>query len=116
MKSIQELQIWMADNLHRELSVQALVERAAMSVRNFERVFTREVESTPSRYVAQLRVEAARRQLTQTEKSIEQIAASCGFGSADLMRRAFVRTLGITPARYRKSVSTSRLPMAAGGT
>lgn len=105
MKAIQELQIWIADNLHRDLSVQLLAERVAMSVRNFERVFTSEVGNTPSRYVSQLRVEAARRQLTQTEKSIEQIAVSCGFGSADLMRRAFVRTIGITPARYRKSVS-----------
>ena len=42
-----------------------------MSVRNFERVFTREVRSAPSRYVAQLRVEAARCQFAQTEKSID---------------------------------------------
>jgi transcriptional regulator GlxA family with amidase domain len=103
MKSIQELQIWMADNLSRKLSVQLLAERVGMSLRNFERVFTREVGWAPSRYIAQLRVEAARRQLVQTEKSIDQIAVNCGFGSADLMRRAFVRTVGITPVRYRKS-------------
>ena len=32
-----------------------------MSARNFERVFTREVGTTPSQYVLQMRVEAARR-------------------------------------------------------
>jgi transcriptional regulator GlxA family with amidase domain len=101
MKVIQELRIWMADNLRRDLSVPFLAERAAMSVRNFERVFAREVGCTPSRYVAQLRVEAARHQLTQSQNSIDQIARSCGFASADLMRRAFVRNIGITPARYR---------------
>jgi transcriptional regulator GlxA family with amidase domain len=101
MRSIQELQVWIADHVDANLSVQALAERVAMSVRNFERVFTREIGCTPARYVAQVRVEAARRALEDTDKSIEQIARNCGFVSADLMRRAFTRCIGITPARYR---------------
>jgi len=107
MKGIQELQVWIADHLEKNLSVQALAQRAAMSVRNFERVFTRETGCTPARYVAQVRVEAARRQLEETEKSIEQIARSCGFANADLMRRAFVRFVGATPARYRTGLQRS---------
>ncbi len=43
MTSIRELQIWIAENLGRRLSIEDLAERMAMSVRNFERVFTREV-------------------------------------------------------------------------
>lgn len=101
MKSIRELQVWIADHLEKNLSVQVLAQRVAMSVRNFERVFTRETGCTPARYVAQMRVEAARRQLEDTDKSIEQIARHCGFASADLMRRAFSRSIGTTPARYR---------------
>lgn len=101
MKSIQELQVWIADHVEKNLSVQVLAQRVAMSVRNFERVFTRETGCTPARYVAQIRVEAARSQLENTDKSIEQIARSCGFVSADLMRRAFTRSVGITPGRYR---------------
>ncbi len=108
MKSIQELKVWIADHLEKNLSVQALAERVAMSVRNFERVFTRETGCTPARYVAQMRVEAARRQLEATDKSIEQISRSCGFVSADLMRRTFIRSVGTTPGRYRSRLSSVR--------
>jgi transcriptional regulator GlxA family with amidase domain len=101
MKSVQELQVWIADHLDRNLSVQALAQHVAMSLRNFERVFTRETGCTPARYVAQMRVEAARRQLEDSDKSIDQIARQCGFVSADLMRRAFTRNVGTTPGRYR---------------
>ena len=73
-----------------------------MSVRNFERVFTREVGTTPSQYVLQLRVEAARRLLERTDRGLKAVAAASGFSSIDLMRRAFVRLLGITPRRYRE--------------
>jgi transcriptional regulator GlxA family with amidase domain len=102
MASIRELQIWIAEHLEARLSVEDLAERMAMSVRNFERVFTREVGTTPSQYVLQMRVEAARRQLEHTERGLKQVASATGFGSVDLMRRAFVRLLGITPRRYRE--------------
>jgi transcriptional regulator GlxA family with amidase domain len=102
MASIRELQIWMAEHLGRRLSVEDLAERMAMSVRNFERVFTREVGTTPSQYVLHLRVEAARRQLERSDRGLKQVASAAGFGSADVMRRAFVRLLGITPRRYRE--------------
>jgi transcriptional regulator GlxA family with amidase domain len=101
MKSIQELQVWVAENLQKKLSVQSLADKMSMSVRNFERVFTREVGATPSHYILQMRVEAARRQLERTDRGLKQIAAAAGFASSDLMRRAFVRLLGITPHCYR---------------
>jgi transcriptional regulator GlxA family with amidase domain len=102
MSSIRELQIWIAEHLDRKLSVEGLADRMSMSARNFERVFTREVGTTPSQYVLQARVEAARRQLERTDKGLKQVASATGFGSVDVMRRAFLRLLGITPRRYRK--------------
>jgi transcriptional regulator GlxA family with amidase domain len=102
MSSIRELQIWIAEHLGKRLSIEDLATRMAMSVRNFERVFTREVGTTPSQYVLQMRVEAARRQLERTDKGLKQVAAAAGFGGVDVMRRAFVRRLGITPRRYRE--------------
>jgi transcriptional regulator GlxA family with amidase domain len=102
MMSLRELQIWIAEHLDARLSVEDLADRMAMSVRNFERVFTREVGTTPSQYVLQTRVEAARRQLERTDRGLKQVASAAGFGSVDVMRRAFVRLLGITPGRYRE--------------
>jgi transcriptional regulator GlxA family with amidase domain len=108
MSSIRELQIWIAEHLDDRLSVEQLADRMAMSARNFERVFTREVGTTPSQYVLQMRVEAARRLLERTDNGLKHVASHAGFGSVDVMRRAFIRLLGITPRRYRElSGSTS---------
>lgn len=101
MTAIQELQVWIAENLQKKLSVQALADRVAMSVRNFERVFTRELGRTPSKYLLQVRVEAAQRQLERTDRGLKQIAAACGFASVDIMRRSFARFVGVTPSQYR---------------
>ena len=114
MTSIRELQIWIAEHLDARLSVDDLADRMAMSVRNFERVFTREVGTTPSQYVLQIRVEAARRQLERTTGGLKQVAAAAGFGNIDVMRRAFVRLLGITPRRYRELAGDSREPVTRG--
>jgi transcriptional regulator GlxA family with amidase domain len=102
MSSIRELQIWIAEHLETRLSVEDLAGRMSMSVRNFERVFTREVGTTPSQFVLQMRVEAARRLLERTDGGLKHVASTAGFGGVDLMRRAFVRLLGITPRRYRE--------------
>ena len=85
MASIRELQIWIAEHLETRLSVEDLADRMSMSLRNFERVFTREVGTTPSQYVLQMRVEAARRQLERTDGGLKRVASAAGFGSVDVM-------------------------------
>ena len=107
MMSIRELQIWIAEHLGKKLSVEHLASRMTMSVRNFERVFTREVGTTPAQYVLQMRVESARGQLERSDETLKEVAAAAGFGNVDVMRRAFVRLLGITPQRYREISSRS---------
>lgn len=98
---LRELQGWIADHLDADLSVGVLAERVAMSARNFARVFARQVGQTPARYVEMQRVEAARRMLEQSDRRLETVARTVGFGSADGMRQAFLRHLGTTPERYR---------------
>jgi transcriptional regulator GlxA family with amidase domain len=86
-----------------EHSVTELARRAAMSPRHFTRVFTGEVGEAPGQYVERIRTEAARRQLEQSDDTVVAIAARCGFGTAETMRRNFIRRLGVSPDQYRKT-------------
>lgn len=83
--------------------VAELASRASMSPRHFTRVFTDEVGEAPGAYVERIRTEAARRQLEESDDTVTVIAARCGFGSAETLRRNFVRRLGISPDQYRKT-------------
>jgi AraC-like DNA-binding protein len=100
-KALHDLQVWMAENLNKNLSVDVLARRAAISPRNFSRVFRKETGITPSKFAERLRVESARRQLEQTVKAVKEIAASCGFSSSEIMRRTFLSQLQVTPSAYR---------------
>ena len=80
----------------------AMAAAAAMSVRHFSRVFTDEVGETPGRYVERVRLEAARRELETTADTLDVIAARCGFGTAETLRRSFQRRLGVAPDSYRR--------------
>lgn len=84
-------------------SIPELARRAAMSPRHFIRVFTAEVGESPGAYVERIRTEAARRQLEETDDTVVAIAARCGFGTSETMRRNFVRRIGISPDQYRRS-------------
>ena len=99
--ALRELQSWILDHLHEPLSVAALADRCAMSPRHFARVFLRETGTTPARFIERLRIESACKRLEESADSVDQIAAACGFGSADSMRRVFVRVLGSTPTDFR---------------
>jgi transcriptional regulator GlxA family with amidase domain len=101
-KPLHETLVWATDNLDKDLSVENLAARAAMSRRNFTRVFAAELGTSPAHYVEQLRIEAARRLLEESPGGVEEIAGACGFSSAELMRRAFLRAMKITPSQYRE--------------
>lgn len=101
--AFSDLLAWLPDNLRRDLSVEKLARRAAMSPRNFARLFQREVGITPAKHIEDLRLEAARRQLESTKLSLEEVAEAGGFASAEILRRVFARRLGVTPGQYRAS-------------
>jgi transcriptional regulator GlxA family with amidase domain len=103
---LRDLVSWVADNLHRPLTVDQLASRACLSPRQFARVFMRDFGISPGRMVDRMRVEAARRQLEESPQGLAAIAAKCGFGGEEVMRRAFLRHVGTPPGSYRDRFKT----------
>src|SRR5437667_5589231 len=109
-KPLRDLELWVLDNLNKPLTVPVLAQRVAMSPRNFARVFTQEMKTTPAKFVERLRVEAARRRLEESQNSMETIASECGFGNVNSMRNVFQRTLKIPPGHYRRHFRHAKRP------
>jgi transcriptional regulator GlxA family with amidase domain len=103
----RELQTWIFERLHLPLTVEDLALQVHMSPRNFARAFVSQVGVTPARFIESIRLDAARRRLEETDRSLEQIASECGFGSAETMRRSFVRNLRTPPSAYRAQVQSA---------
>jgi transcriptional regulator GlxA family with amidase domain len=91
---------YMRSNLRARLSVDVLAAQACMSPRNFARAFQGETGTSPARAVMRLRAETARTQLERGGSSVQQVAASCGFGDPERMRRAFVSLFGRPPSEW----------------
>lgn len=99
---IREAQHVVTEHPEGDCSVASLAGVALMSERNFARCFTAEVGMTPARFVERVRVETARRLLEDTDDGVEAIAAAAGFGTAETMRRTFLRLLRTNPTEYRR--------------
>ncbi|MGW0523166.1 GlxA family transcriptional regulator [Crossiella sp. NPDC003009] len=82
-------------------SLAELAARAGMSARHLTRLFREELDTTPQRYVEQVRVEAARQHLEGTADPLDVVARRAGFGSVETLRRAFHRETGVSPSGYR---------------
>jgi transcriptional regulator GlxA family with amidase domain len=97
-----DLHDWLAGHLAEDLSLSRLAAQAGMSERTFLRRYRETTGLTPARAIERLRVEAARQLLADTRLPAKRIAARCGFGSEETMRRNFARLQGVSPQDYRQ--------------
>jgi len=101
-----ELTTWLHSHLNGDLSVEDLAGRACLCPRHFSRRFKTEVGTSPADFVERLRLDEARRRLSNGDNSVENVGISVGFKSGDAFRRAFERRLGVSPTDYRRRFSS----------
>jgi len=107
---LDSLRLWVNEHLGQEITVEMLADVANTSVRTLVRMFQREMKTTPAKYVEEVRLEAVCQALELGGRSLESIARRYGYQSVDVLRRAFVRRLGVTPKEY-----AQRFAIAATG-
>ncbi len=70
--------------------------------RTFERRFKASSGMTPRSYVQQMRVEAAKKLLENTNLQVDSLASEVGYEDPSSFRRLFVRLVGVPPGEYRR--------------
>ena len=105
---IGTLHLWIGAHLQENLSVARLAQKIHMSTRSFARFYERATGLSPGRGLQQIRLDAACRLLETGPLLLKTIAGQCGYGSQEVMRRAFVRDLQMTPREYRRRHATMK--------
>jgi len=100
-EDFSDLHAWIADHLVENLTVDRLAFQAQLSPRTFLRRYKRAVGRTPGKTVKMIRLEAACREVLDTQHSLKQIAKSTGFGDEQTLRRAFIEEYGMPPQQVR---------------
>ena len=103
--SLNELCIWISEHVQTALTVEVLAERLSTSVRTLIRLFQRELQTTPAKFVEDIRLEAVCRSLELGDCSLDEIAEHCGYNSVDVLRKAFTRRVGVSPKEYAQRFS-----------
>ncbi|MCZ7431369.1 helix-turn-helix domain-containing protein [Streptomyces sp. WMMC1477] len=111
---LAEVVAWALEHLHEQFDVEALAARAYMSRRTFDRRFRALTGSAPLQWLITQRVLQAQRLLENSEYSVDEVAARCGFRSPVALRGHFRRQLGASPATYRAAYRARR-PAAPDG-
>lgn len=93
--------ILMESNIEEPLTTDEIARHVCVSRRQLERIFKQYLNSVPSQYYLELRLNRARQMLQQTSKSIIQIGLSCGFSSGPHFSSAYRNGFGITPREER---------------
>jgi len=101
---------YVTEHMTETLSMAQIADAVGVGRRTFSRVFAKDAKVTPSVFVEQVRIDAARKLLEETALPLKTIAYRCGFHSATHMRMIFTRCLGITPSLYQQRFQSTANP------
>jgi len=99
---LRQITDWMAENIAEEFNLDRLAAQADLSKFYFNRLFKTAMGVSPSRHQINLRMDAARRLLRETKKSVMEIALDVGYANPSHFAQLFRRESGLPPSDYRQ--------------
>ncbi|MCA3509605.1 MAG: GlxA family transcriptional regulator [Rhodobacter sp.] len=88
----------------------AIARHVGVSPRRLEGLFRADLGTTPAAHALDLRLQAARRMLTDTRHAVQEVALRTGFTSPSAFARAFRRRFGTSPLRAREVAGPGAQP------
>lgn len=99
----------LTENLDRELSLDAICQRAAFSRSYLERLFFQEMNCGIKQYFMQMKIERAKELISEQVYTFTEISTMLGFNSIHYFSRTFKKVTGMTPTEYQRSILSRRL-------
>ena len=99
--SVKEIQNFIENNFAERIKVDRLAEMAALSRRNLERRFKKATANTVVEYIQRVKIEAAKKSLEGSRKSINEVMFDVGYSDTKAFRTVFKKITGLSPVQYR---------------
>jgi LacI family transcriptional regulator len=97
---------FIAANSHLKIGPDDVARAVTTETRTLQRRFRKYLDRPIATEIRRVRIERAKRELTQTDRSIASISRDVGFGGPMRMYEVFCRELGVTPSQYRRQRQT----------
>jgi transcriptional regulator GlxA family with amidase domain len=93
------------ENIEMPLTSPEIADRLGISTRQLERMFERYMNTSPKRYIMDLRLHRARNLIVQSDQAITEIAMACGFTSTSHFSKVYREHFGNTPVSQRSTLN-----------
>lgn len=98
---------YIENNYDRKLTLHTLAKQAHLSDAYFSRLFSAQLGLSFTEYLNHVRIRHVQAMLTQTDKSIMEIALACGYCHGDYLSAQFKQKIGLTPSEFRSKMASS---------